>query len=317
MLFDAPVVTSVRLTVGAGTLFSFNTPPATPGAPDITINPTTGIDQVALDDFVYGEPTAIVVPTPVVAGGPSPASTGQTGVPCAGTAGQNCTVSGGVTGTWTEGTTHPFFLTTLGPAGTAPGSTPRVFLPTTAGVETFTCSPVGVVAPFNVVCSGSTIGDLLQGATVTIRVALFGGGFVDVTGTVSGPGPRRSHCSRRSGWSRLRASKAPSARIRRARPARPGRRDRQRHGQRQHALEPDGQRAGGCGRGYRPRGGVLDRPGSAGLPLRRGRRPGTTTVACTGTTAGNALQGSTVTVVFAPGVVSVGTINGPGGRSRS
>jgi hypothetical protein len=36
------------------------------------------------------------------------------------------------------------------------------------------------------------------------------------------------------------------------------------------------------------------------------------TVACIGTTAANALQGSVVTVVFAPGVVATGTVTGPG-----
>jgi hypothetical protein len=36
------------------------------------------------------------------------------------------------------------------------------------------------------------------------------------------------------------------------------------------------------------------------------------TVACAGTTSGNALQGSVLTVVFAPGVVAVGTVTGPG-----
>jgi hypothetical protein len=40
---------------------------------------------------------------------------------------------------------------------------------------------------------------------------------------------------------------------------------------------------------------------------------GVATVTCNGATAGNALQGSTVTVVFAPGVVVTGTITGPGG----
>jgi hypothetical protein len=40
---------------------------------------------------------------------------------------------------------------------------------------------------------------------------------------------------------------------------------------------------------------------------------GAPTVSCVGVTAGNALQGSTVTVVFAPGVVVVGTVTGPAG----
>jgi len=40
---------------------------------------------------------------------------------------------------------------------------------------------------------------------------------------------------------------------------------------------------------------------------------GATTVTCVGTTAANALLSSTATVVFAPGVIAVGTVTGPGG----
>jgi hypothetical protein len=315
VLFDAPVVTSVRLTVGAGTLFSFHAPTVTPGSPDVTVNPVTGIDQVALDDFIYAEPTASVVPTPVIAGGPNPLTSGQTGTPCADTAGQSCVVSGGVTGSWTEGPTHPFNLTATGPAATAPGSTPRVFLPTTNGVESFPCNAVGVAAPFVASCAGSTVGDLLQGATVTIRFALFGGGFVDVTGTVTGPGP------------------APAASLTVA--------------QAIALVQPTGQQGASCasavGQNCQAAGGV-NGPGTvtgsmrwaltANVPagVAAGVIPvavfstnqglqgfacaavvaGVPTVACNGTTAGNALQGSTVTVVFAAGVVSVGTITGPG-----
>jgi len=43
---------------------------------------------------------------------------------------------------------------------------------------------------------------------------------------------------------------------------------------------------------------------------------GGATVTCTGATTGNALQGSTVTVVFAPGVFAVGTITAPGIATR-
>ena len=42
---------------------------------------------------------------------------------------------------------------------------------------------------------------------------------------------------------------------------------------------------------------------------------GVGTVTCTGTTVGNALQGSTVAVVFGPGVVVTGMVNGPGPRA--
>jgi hypothetical protein len=39
---------------------------------------------------------------------------------------------------------------------------------------------------------------------------------------------------------------------------------------------------------------------------------GAATVVCNGATTGNALWGSTVTVVFAPGVVTTGVVTGPG-----
>jgi hypothetical protein len=44
------------------------------------------------------------------------------------------------------------------------------------------------VAPFTTTCTGATAGDLLQGAIVTVRFPLRGGGTQDVTGTVTGPG---------------------------------------------------------------------------------------------------------------------------------
>jgi hypothetical protein len=312
VLFDAPVVTSVRITTGAGTLFSFTTPPSTPGSPDITINPVTGIDQAALDDFVYAEPTAIVVPTAVVAPGPPPPSSGQAGVPCAGAAGQTCTVAGGVTGNWTEGATHPFFLTATGPALTAPGSTPTVFLPTTTGVESFPCTRVGPAAPFTTVCQGVTVGDLLQGATVTVRFALFGGGFLDVTGTVTGPGPasvtlaqaiasvtatgqQNTPCANRAGQTCQAAGgvNGPGSVT----------------GSMRWTLTANV--PVGVAPGIVPVAVFSTTQGIQGFPC----APvvaGVTTVACSGTTAGNALQGSTVTVVFAPGVTSTGTITGPG-----
>jgi hypothetical protein len=40
-------------------------------------------------------------------------------------------------------------------------------------------------------------------------------------------------------------------------------------------------------------------------------------VSCVGTTAANALQSSVVTVVFAPGVMAVGTVSGPGGGATA
>jgi hypothetical protein len=42
---------------------------------------------------------------------------------------------------------------------------------------------------------------------------------------------------------------------------------------------------------------------------------GAASVSCMGTTGANALRGSVVTVVFAPGVTAVGSVTGPGGAS--
>jgi hypothetical protein len=102
--------------------------------------------------------------------------------------GQVCTLSGAVSGTWTKTGSGTFRLSATGPATTAPGGTPRVFLPTTNGVESALCTPVPVLAPFGTICTGTTTGDLRQGAVVTVRFPLVGGGTADVTGTVTGPG---------------------------------------------------------------------------------------------------------------------------------
>jgi hypothetical protein len=57
VLFDNPVVTGVTITLGEGTLFSFDGATVTPGQPDLSISGTT--DQVATDDFVYPEPAPV------------------------------------------------------------------------------------------------------------------------------------------------------------------------------------------------------------------------------------------------------------------
>jgi hypothetical protein len=321
VLFDTPVVTSVRITVGAGTMFGFQDPAQiTPGAPDITINRATGIDQAILDDFIYAEPTAAVAPQAVIAGGPPPPTSGQANTPCAASAGQTCVVSGGANGTFLAGPPRQFIISATGPALTAPGSTPTIFIPTGAGVESFPCTPVGPAGPFTTTCAGFPAGTLQQGATVTVRFALFGGGFQDVTGVVSGPGP--TSLSVQQAIAQVGAS---------------------------------GQTvAGGCGLRVGQTcqaAGAVNGPGtisgsmrwnltatvpagvSAGVVpvavFRTTTSPpneafacspvqvGASTVACNGTTVGNALQGSTVTVVFAPGVTSTGIITGPGASAAA
>jgi hypothetical protein len=117
-----------------------------------------------------------------------PGTTGQANTPCAGAVGQVCTVAGGVAGPWTKRASGSFALTATGPAGTLPLSFPTVFLPTTIGVEAIQCNQLGVAAPFVATCVGNTAGDLLQGATVTVRFVLAAGGTADITGVVTGPG---------------------------------------------------------------------------------------------------------------------------------
>ena len=62
VLFDAPVVTDVNLTVGTNAVFNFDgTSFQSFGAEDLA----NGIDLVATDDFIFAEPTlATAVPTP-------------------------------------------------------------------------------------------------------------------------------------------------------------------------------------------------------------------------------------------------------------
>jgi hypothetical protein len=117
-----------------------------------------------------------------------PTLSGQANTPCAGVIGQTCNVSGDVNGSWTKRGSGNFTLAAVIPAGTLPASFPTVFIPTTVGVESFQCSLLPVALPFTASCIGSTRGDVLQGATVTVRFLLAAGGTADVVGTVTGPG---------------------------------------------------------------------------------------------------------------------------------
>jgi hypothetical protein len=74
-LFNSPLVTGVRLTLGTDVLFTFNGTTFAPGPnPD---NPGAGHNLVVTDDFVYAEPVAIPNGatttgfSPIVVGGPS------------------------------------------------------------------------------------------------------------------------------------------------------------------------------------------------------------------------------------------------------
>jgi hypothetical protein len=82
-------------------------------------------------------------------------------------------------------------LSAPAPVGTVPGSTPAAFVPTTVGVESFACAPLPGAPPLVGACTGTTSGDALQNATVTVRFPRTSG-VVDVTGIVSGPGPSQN-----------------------------------------------------------------------------------------------------------------------------
>ena len=110
------------------------------------------------------------------------------GVPCTTVVGSTCTAGSGVNGSWTKTGSGTFTFTATGPGNSVVGGNPpTLFIPTTANPagERFTCTAVG--AQFTTTCTGTTAGDLLLGATVTIDFPLVGGGFAPVTGTIFGP----------------------------------------------------------------------------------------------------------------------------------
>lgn len=132
-------------------------------------------------------PTVTLTPVSVPPGQNAPPTSGQPGVPACNQAGQVVTVVGVVSGTLTCVASATFALTATGPAGTLVGGVPAVFIPTTAGVESYACGPVS--AARTTTCTGRTLGNPLQGATITVRFPLGGGGTADVTGVANGPGP--------------------------------------------------------------------------------------------------------------------------------
>ncbi len=258
---------------------------------------------------IRGEIECTNPPAPVSTVLNVPPSTGVANTPCASVAGQICGVTGGVTGVWTRGTPSPFSFTATGPANSLPGGTPAAFLPTTTAVEGFTCQQLGVSVPFNVTCTGNTAGNLLANATVTVRFPLLGGGTADVTGTVNGPGA------------------GPVISV----------------GQAIGQVQPTGTQGIACAKllgancpvtggvsgtgtiassmtwsltsnvpanvatGTQPAAVISTNQGLQGFSCAQTVQ-GSTTVSCPGTTPGNALANSTVSVVFGPGQVTTGTV---------
>lgn len=132
-------------------------------------------------------PTATHAPPVVPPGVNPPPLSGQAGVPAASAIGQIVTVRGAVSGTFRVVGSMSYTLLATGPAGTVVGGIPAVFIPTTAGVESVACGAVSVA--LQTTCTGTTSGNVLQGATITVRIALAGGGTANVVGVASGPGP--------------------------------------------------------------------------------------------------------------------------------
>jgi len=153
----------------------------------VTGNAPGGPTPTPATPGVLPTPTGGGIPPVVPLGVNVPASSGQPGVPCTLLVGTGCPVTGGVTGNTNKISSMVYRLTATGPATAAVGGIPAAFIPTTARVESAACGPVS--AALQVTCSGTTAGDALLGATVTVRFPLVGGGTADVTGVVQGPGP--------------------------------------------------------------------------------------------------------------------------------
>ena len=278
-----------------------------------------GAVVVATQTVIAATQTAIAATQTAAGTGPvvppgvnPPASTGQAGVACTIRVGV-CTVTGAATDSFTKlAVGMTFNVTATGPTNTAPRGVPGIFIPTTVGVESFGCTPVGTVVPFSTVCTGTTRGDLVLNATVTVRFPLVGGGTQDVPGTVTGQGGQPQNVQQAI------ASVAPSGL--------PGVPCGDVVGQTCQAVGPvQGLGAitgsvtwnltatvpAGVAAGTVPVAVFSTTVGLEGFPC-AAVAAGATTVACAVTTVGNVLLGSNVTVVFAPGTTSVGTVQGPG-----
>jgi endonuclease/exonuclease/phosphatase family metal-dependent hydrolase len=132
---------------------------------------------------------AVLSFAPVASSQNPPPLSGQAGTPCTTVPGSSCTVTGNVVGAAHKtGSTMAFTLSATAPGGTVPGGTPVAFVPTTAGVQSFACAPLPIARPLLTTCTGTTSGDALQNATITVRFPR-ASGVAELTGTISGPGP--------------------------------------------------------------------------------------------------------------------------------
>src|SRR5262249_15530906 len=183
-----PTPTPSTTAPGTPTALATNTTTATP----ITPGATAPVPTVAPGAGIFATQVLPVCgPTPgtqIVAQALTPVATpGLTGLATACYAGLPigtvCPVTGLVSGSVTRVSSAALDLPATGLTGVTVGGIPTVFIPTTAGVESFSCS--AVTTTFVTTCTGTTVGDPRSGATVTVRFPLLGGGTFDVTGVIS------------------------------------------------------------------------------------------------------------------------------------
>ncbi len=113
--------------------------------------------------------------------------------PCATVVGQTCGVLPPLVGRFVVIGSMNYTITATGPAGTAVGGIPAIFIPTTRGIESFTCG--AVTGQLQTTCGGTTLGNALARGTVTVRFPLLSGGTADVTGLILEPVPTATSTS--------------------------------------------------------------------------------------------------------------------------
>jgi hypothetical protein len=226
-------------------------------------------------------------------------------------------VSGSATGTFTITGSTTFSVTAIGPSGTLVGGIPAIFIPTTVTVEAVSCG--AVTSALQTTCSGTTVGNPLQGATITVRFPLAGGSTSDVLGTVNTtltPTPTTTSLTLAQAIAQVAVSGQSglvcAATVGSACTA-------------SGSVSGTGSVVGsmtwsltatvpsGAPVGVTPVAVFTTTIGLEGFvcPI---LTAGATSLTCTGTTTGNALQGSTVTVVFGTSFRVAGTITGPGSQ---
>src|SRR5579884_228808 len=189
VLNQATVTPSPTATATASATATLTPTPTTTLTATLTSSPTSTATPTTTSTVTVGTATATTTASPTATLTPSTAS-GTPGVPAVTTIGQSVSYTGAVTGTWTKTGSGSFSFTATAPTGTQvfANNTPTIFIPTTSNAagEQFTCTAVPA-GGLTTTCTGTTTGDVLLGANVTV---VFGtvGGPVSVIGTPTGGG---------------------------------------------------------------------------------------------------------------------------------